>query len=179
MKDEEEDYEDATEEPSALSIDESDALERIAKDDPDQLIQPSAVVEAAANPDSPLHRHFEWDDEKAGHSYRLAQARRLIVRYTIRIVEKEVVTVKADVQAVNEPRVPKFVNAVVNGRRGYVPLDRAVHDPDLYHQIAADARKGIAAYRNRLAAFEDARPIVEALDEAVSEIDKQQEEKAA
>lgn len=163
----------------SLSVDEADALERIAKDDPDQIIQPSAVVEAASDPASPLHQHFEWDDAVAGHAHRLAQARRLIVRYTIRVVEKETVTVKADVQVVEQPRAPQYVNAVVNGRRGYVSLERAANDPDLYRQIAADARRGIAAYRNRLAAFEGARPVVEALDEAVNQIDLQEKEERA
>lgn len=163
----------------ALSMDESDALERIAKDDPDGIIQPVAVVEAASDPDSPLHSHFEWDDSVAGHAYRLAQARRLVGRYTIRVIEKETVHVKAEVRAQPEPYVPRYVSAVVNGRRGYVTTERAVAEPALYRQIAADARKGIAAYRNRLAGFESARPAVELLDEAMNQLEAQEEDKAA
>lgn len=155
-----------------LSTDESDALERIAKDDADGLIQPAAVVEAARDPESPLHRYFEWDDSAAAHAYRLAQARKLVARYTIRTVEREPERVDAAVSPPTERSIPRFVNAVVNGRRGYVPLDRAAADPDLYRQIVTDARKGIAAYRNRLNAFENARPIVDALDAAITQIDE-------
>ena len=36
------------------------------------------IVEVAAEEDHPLHNRFEWDDEKAGHAYRLQQARQLI-----------------------------------------------------------------------------------------------------
>lgn len=156
-----------------LSTDEADALHCIAKDDPDGIIQPAAVVEAASDPASPLHHHFEWDDSAAGHQYRLAQARRLIVRCPVRVIEKETVVLKAEVKA-SEPRAPKYVNAIVNGRRGYVPLERAVSEPELYHQIVAEARKNIASHRNRLAVFEDLHSVVDALDEAINRIDEQE-----
>lgn len=41
-------------------------------------LTPAAVVEAAANKRSPLHRHFEWDDAVAAQSWRLDQARHLV-----------------------------------------------------------------------------------------------------
>ena len=52
-----------------------DELLRLAGDDG---LKPSFVVQEARNKKSPLHAEFEWDDAKAGHEYRLAQARRLI-----------------------------------------------------------------------------------------------------
>lgn len=36
------------------------------------------VVEAARDPLSPLHSHFEWDDSVAAHQFRLTQARQMI-----------------------------------------------------------------------------------------------------
>jgi hypothetical protein len=53
------------------------ALAKIAEDGHGRLT-PNAVVEAARNPRSPLHRHFEWDDAKAAEAYRLDQAREII-----------------------------------------------------------------------------------------------------
>lgn len=53
------------------------ALAKIAEDCGGRLTPP-AVVEAARNDKSPLHRHFEWDDAKAAQSYRLDQARAII-----------------------------------------------------------------------------------------------------
>lgn len=38
------------------------------------------VVDAARPPESPLHKHFEWDDTKAAEQWRLDQAGKLIVR---------------------------------------------------------------------------------------------------
>ena len=42
------------------------------------ILTPQVVVKAATADDHPLHNRFEWDDEKAGHAYRLQQARQLI-----------------------------------------------------------------------------------------------------
>lgn len=44
-----------------------------------------AVVSDATSKTSPLHRYFEWDDKKAGHQYRLEQARALIRRISVQV----------------------------------------------------------------------------------------------
>lgn len=58
-------------------------LEKIRKRNKGGLLQPKAVVDAARDEDSPLHRYFEWDDSKAADQHRLQQARELIVRVTV------------------------------------------------------------------------------------------------
>lgn len=50
----------------------------------EDLITADAVVEwARTHPSSDLHSKFEWDDTKAGHGYRIQQARILITRVRI------------------------------------------------------------------------------------------------
>jgi len=48
-------------------------------------LTPDGVLEAARDPAHPLHGHFDWDNESAGHSWRIEQARKLIrsVRVTV------------------------------------------------------------------------------------------------
>jgi len=46
--------------------------------DADGLLRIERIVEAARDPDSPLHSHFEWNEGKAAHRYRLGQARVLV-----------------------------------------------------------------------------------------------------
>lgn len=46
-------------------------------------LRSSTVVEAARDKRSPLHDYFEWDDHKAGHEYRLQQARKLMRLHVI------------------------------------------------------------------------------------------------
>lgn len=49
-------------------------------------IDPGEVVADAANPDSPLHDAFVWDDTKAAHEYRIGQAREMIRHVRVEIV---------------------------------------------------------------------------------------------
>lgn len=44
------------------------------------------VVQDAADPQSPIHHLFEWDDTKASHAYRLVQAGHLIRRVRVQII---------------------------------------------------------------------------------------------
>jgi len=62
----------------------------------DGTITPDAVVRAAAEEASPLHRHFEWDDTEAAHAFRLEQARTLIrsVRVLVTTEERTLTTVR-------------------------------------------------------------------------------------
>jgi hypothetical protein len=41
-------------------------------------VRPSVLIERAKSKTSPIHDAFEWDNKKAGHEYRLIQARRYI-----------------------------------------------------------------------------------------------------
>lgn len=136
-----------------------EALEVIAKEDPDGLVQPEKVVEAASNPDSPLHRYFEWDDSEAAHQYRLHQARRLVVRVIVK----------------DASRKPTRVNVVIrradgSERRGYVPVERAANDEDMCNQILHDTKRALTAYRTRLSAFEQTQEIVAKLDEVLEQL---------
>lgn len=51
--------------------------------DKNGILEPKSVVENARNPNSPLHRNFEWDDTEAANQYRLVQARRIIGAFEI------------------------------------------------------------------------------------------------
>lgn len=54
------------------------ASEMQAIADQTDALLPEDVVEAARNPNSTMHDFFEWRDDEAARSYRLAQARWLI-----------------------------------------------------------------------------------------------------
>ena len=54
-----------------------EALQRV-KDSHEGDLNPKDVVEAARSSRNVLHRHFEWDDQKAAEAHRVDQARELI-----------------------------------------------------------------------------------------------------
>lgn len=53
------------------------------------------VLQEAKDKDSLLHRHFEWDDTEAAEQYRRQQARALIQRCRIQLVESSPVKIRA------------------------------------------------------------------------------------
>ena len=73
-------------EPSTeLPTEEEDAiwLELKELQDSDRRLCDVTVIEAARNPDSRLHRHFEWDDTKAARAYRQLQCEALLCRIRV------------------------------------------------------------------------------------------------
>ena len=51
-------------------------------------VKPSTLIAEAKPKDSPIHNAFEWDNKKAGHEYRLIQARAWIRRVEIIIEDR-------------------------------------------------------------------------------------------
>lgn len=105
-------------------------------------LTPDAVVEAASEPDSPLHPCFEWDDTEAAARYRLDQARTLIrsVRVVVRTDTREVSTV----YYLRDPEQR-------GDEQGYVSLPRLRDDADVAREavVAEFARAAAALKRAR------------------------------
>jgi hypothetical protein len=59
------------------------------------MLMVDQVIELARDEDSILHKHFTWDDTKAAEAYRKQEARALIQRCKIRLVENEPVEIRA------------------------------------------------------------------------------------
>uniref|UniRef100_A0A6M3J0C5 Uncharacterized protein n=1 Tax=viral metagenome TaxID=1070528 RepID=A0A6M3J0C5_9ZZZZ len=80
-------------------------------DPDDQALE--VIVDEARKPSSPLHKYLTWDDEKAGHQFRLQQCRKYIQHVYVRVVYRDKPTV-----------VRAFVNVVQsNGNgRSYKPI---------------------------------------------------------
>lgn len=55
----------------------------------DGKIDPEVVVKEATPEDSPLHNHFEWDQDAAAEAYRLQQAEQLIRRVKVTITKPD------------------------------------------------------------------------------------------
>jgi hypothetical protein len=53
------------------------------------------VLDEARNPKSILHKHFQWDDDKAAEAYRKMQARQLIQKCVVTIEKAPDVPIRA------------------------------------------------------------------------------------
>lgn len=126
-----------------------------------QLV-PRVVVDEARRPESPLHRAFEWDNEKAGELYRLDQARSVI--RSIRVITEQP-------QPGDEPRMERvFVNVVSATSSGdeqaYVTLERLRSEPELFEVARQQALRDLMAFERRYQEFSAiVAPIAEAREQ--------------
>jgi len=80
----------------------------------------AAVVDSARDPQSPLHRYFEWDDTSAAESWRLEQARSLI--RSVRVI------VTYETETLAHPRYVRDTKREPD-EPGYVTIDQCKREP--------------------------------------------------
>jgi predicted RNA-binding protein YlxR (DUF448 family) len=81
-------------------------------------LTPVLVVEAARDPEHPLHSRFEWDDSVAAEKWRLEQASQLL----------RVVKLPTDPSRPNDLRAFVAVKGKDSHRADYVPTEEALTD---------------------------------------------------
>jgi hypothetical protein len=111
-----------------------------------------------------------WDDTEAGHQWRLHQARIFIGKVKIKATApgNQEVTVL----------VPKYANLSVQSshggqRRGYLQVEQAMKEEDLYLQALGDVIKYLNGFKRRISAYEAARAIAPHLDAAIEAAEEQ------
>ena len=126
-------------------------------------LTPKAVVDHARARNSPLHRHFEWDNEIAAEAYRLDQARSIIRLVRIQDEETESGTARA------------FISISDNGGRSYRPIESVRRSADLQLAVLRQARRDLEAYKNRYRELSDICALVgeamDLIDRKVSEME--------
>jgi hypothetical protein len=120
------------------------------------MLEPEYVLTAARDPDAPLHKAFEWNDERAAEAYRVDQA-----RYLIRSIE-----VFVDRPDQEPSAVRAFVNIERDNERTYTSTVDALSDPDLRRQVIASAWKELESWRNRHAELIEFGKIFAEIDQA-------------
>lgn len=98
------------------------------------------VLEAAKDESSILHKHFEWDDNKAADQYRRDQARALIQRCKITLVETNPVEIRAFVSLPSDR----------DTGGGYRLTADVVGDEFLKAELLRDIRLTIARWNKKL-----------------------------
>ena len=127
----------------------------------DDGFETEAVVERAKDPESALHRHFQWDDTKAAHMHRLQQARNIIGSVDIRQVK--------DSRADDDGRIRAWVSIerTDNGgdvRRVYVPTTDAMSEAATRKQVLRKALYDATVYMRKYKGLSELDLIFEAID---------------
>ena len=116
-------------------------------------LRPEDVVEDAADPKSPTHDWFEWDDTEAARLHRITQA-----RYLLRSIN---VVVKVN----DEPQVTRLFYNVMVQQRVYVTVGEVQREEDMRRQVLEQALKALDSWRRKYALYQELFPIIEAVGE--------------
>lgn len=111
------------------------AMAQVKDKNADGLLVPEEVVEAARKKNSPLHRHFTWDEGEAARQWRIVEARSLIRH--IKQFEAE------DGQ---ETPLPKYVSLYPDRARkggGYRETNEVVKNQELLAELEQTARRDV------------------------------------
>ena len=126
-------------------------LEKIRTDN-GGLLDPHAVVAEAQSDESALHEYFEWDNTKAGHAYRIWQARKLISCVVIETIG-------------NNERVTAYVSLKEDrGNGGYRSITDILSDDELKAKMLNQALDDLEHWRSKYQAIKKLSPIFKAYD---------------
>lgn len=118
------------------------------------ILHPAAVIEFASDEDTELHKRFEWDDAKAGHSYRLWQARQLI----------KVVVERSEVNG-NAVEIPVYVSLSADRKDGGYRSVREVYAEDeLRRTLLADAKRELDRFKSKYKVLVELQEVFAAID---------------
>jgi hypothetical protein len=95
----------------------SDVLRKLLLELEDEAgrLTPEHVVEAARNPESPLHQEFTWNNDAAAENWRLHQARHLVRTLLVTVVTST--TVLSIPAYLRDPTLPKRQQGYINTAR--------------------------------------------------------------
>ena len=136
-----------------------EAIERVRLDRGGEL-HPGDLVDAAKDPASVLHRHFEWDNKVAAESYRLDQARAII--RLVRVVDKDGDQSRA------------FVSIRSDHGVSYRSIGDVLQSKDLRERVLEQAEKDLAAWQTR---YRELHDLVERVEPIRAEISRRRNTK--
>lgn len=122
----------------------------------DGLLRAADVLEfAQSNPDSALYRKFEWDDSRASHLYRLAQAR-AVIRVNVIVPDATLTTVRAYVSLMGDRMLPGG---------GYRSLQEVMASTEQRRQLLKQAMREAIIWRAKYKHLEELAAVFGAIDD--------------
>jgi hypothetical protein len=98
------------------------------------------VLSEARDESSPLHKHFEWDDSEAAEQYRRQQARSLIQKCKITLIDTQPIEIRAFVSLPTDRD---------NGG-GYRLTSEVMNDERMKAELLRDIKLTIARWTQKL-----------------------------
>jgi hypothetical protein len=147
-----------------------EALEEIRRKSGGVLL-PKAVVAASKAKDAPLHRCFEWDNDRAGTLYREDQARNLI--RSVRVLEA------TGPRSKRQDSMRAYVHVDTGHERAYVTTAEALSDPKLREQVLRRAVAELRGWQARYDGLKELSRIYTEIERVETKIEGASQKKAA
>lgn len=125
--------------------------QKVAEEIGEKNVTPEEILEKAADPNSELHKCFEWDDKKAAYKYRIQQARTVICNLVYVTEDKE-----------NQPRV---FYQLTTEKSEYHPTKMILQNPDEYSLLLNKAKSALKSTRQTYATVRELKDIYSMIDE--------------
>lgn len=106
-----------------------------------------ALIEEGRPKSSPIHKEFDWDDEIAGHQWRLQQARKLFQSITIQIGK---VTVRQ--------------TTFLPSKGAYIATQRVVRNIDMMQEAISMATKELEVWKHKHAILREVASFTKVFD---------------
>ena len=118
-----------------------------------------AVLDEAKDPKSILHKHFQWDDDKAAENYRKYQARQLIQKCTVTIEKAPDVSIRAFVSLSTDQY----------DKGGYRMTATVLSDDSLKAQLMHDMQLTIVKWKKQVGLLDqETEEILDRLEQVVT-----------
>lgn len=120
------------------------------------ILKEEDVVKEARREGHPLHDRFDWDDSKAGHLWRLEQARELIrsVYVVIETTGQKTVSVRAYASLPSDR----------DREGGYRPIDSIMSNANFRAELLSSAISELEAFKRRYSNLTQLAPVFDAID---------------
>lgn len=144
-------------------------LTQVAKQNGGMLLV-DQVIDLARDENNILHKHFTWDDSKAADAYRKQEARALIQKCRIKLVEHEATEVRAFVSLPTDRE---------NGG-GYRLTTRVMGDDAMKEELLRDIKMTIQRWNKKLHLLDqDLADLLLAVEERIQIAPEQDQRTAA
>lgn len=131
----------------------ADSVDREIKSIGDKTSPKQLLDYARENPDSELHKCFEWNDSIAAEKYRVLQAQK-ILQFIVRVPDKP------DTLQIREYQI-------TSERNVYQPTRLFLSNEDEYENLLKRALRELQAFKAKYAKLSELETIIEAIDEVV------------
>ena len=115
-----------------------------------ESVTPKQILEYARNPETELHKCFEWDDSIAAEKFRLQQARMVVCQLVI-------------VEDMNKPE-PQKIRVIQSTGEAYKPVKMIVRNKTEYESLLERARAELRAFKNRYHTLVELEEILALID---------------